>query len=97
VKRILFLFLILIALSGCKTIEYVEVPVVVKPNLEPPPQREILDPIQENEDLYQFMLRRINYFSELVNEWESWGISVYESVDVPVPEGLLLPEKDGEK
>lgn len=88
-KKVLILFLVSFLFSGCCTTEYIEVPVQIIPEFEPVPERTELSPIEEGETLNQFLLRRVNYYSALVKEWESWGISVYESVDLPLPESLL--------
>jgi len=93
-KKILFLFLI-IMISSCCTPKYIEVPVEIKPEFEPVPEREILEQRGPDEELVKFLTKRINYFSELVKLWESWGISVYESVDLPLPESLQLLEDLG--
>ena len=88
-KKILILLLMAIIISSCCTTEYVEVPVEIKPEFEPVPERELLKGRQDDESVSQFLLGRVNYFKSLVELWESWGVSVYESVDEPLPESLL--------
>ena len=84
------MILTIISVSSCKTIEYIEVPVIIEVNFDPPPERTVLEERAPNETLHKFFLNRVNYYSALVKEWESWGILVYESVDQPLPESLLL-------
>lgn len=88
-KKILFLFLIVL-LSGCVTVKYIEVPVPIEVELDESqlPVREVLTPKEEDESMSQFLLRRVVYYSELVEIWESWGIYVYEVLDLPIPESL---------
>lgn len=87
-KKILFLFLLAIIISSCSSIEYIEVPIEIKPEFEPVPEREILTDREPDESLLRFLARRVAYYSDLVKLWESWGISAHESVDLPVPESL---------
>lgn len=89
-KVILFLFLITI-LSGCKTIEYIEVPVPIEVEIkEISPERTELTQREDNETVTHFLLSRIAYYSDLVKEWESWGIYIYETLDKPLPDSLQL-------
>jgi len=30
------------------------------------------------------------YYEQIVSEWESWGISVYETLEIPLPDSLQL-------
>lgn len=86
-------------ISGCCTREYIEVPVIIKPSFDSVPERTLLEGRTPEQTLSQFLLSRVNYYRSLVEEWESWGISVYESVDEPVPESLLsikIPEESTE-
>jgi len=94
-KSKLFLLLwILLTTLGCKTIEYVDVPVnvyvEVDPEWEEPPVRAILGPKDEDMPMSTHLMNRIVYYSELVELWESWGIQAYESIDHPLPESLEL-------
>ncbi len=87
-KKILILFLILLV-SGCATIKYVEVPIPIEVDLnEEPPTREIAPKKEDSESVAKFLLRRVQYYSDLVKEWESWGIYIYDTLDKPVPESL---------
>ena len=89
----LLLWMLLITL-GCKTIEYVEVPVTVYVEIDPEwddvPTRGILEPKDGDISMSTHLMNRIVYYSELVELWESWGIQAYESIDQPLPESLKL-------
>jgi hypothetical protein len=97
-KKILFLFLITIVVSSCCTTEYIEVPMEIHLEEERIPAREMLSPIEEDETVKQFLLRRVAYYSELAKAWESWAIYVYEVLDIPLPDSLqsVLTKNDGE-
>ena len=74
---------VVIILGSClTTIEYV----TVKPDYSSPPVR--IDPgIPETvQDLADIIL----YYEEILSEWESWGISVYETLEIPLPAHLQL-------
>ena len=70
-----------IILGSClTTTEYI----TVKPELSIPPIRiepEIPETVQ---DLGEIIL----YYEEILSEWESWGISVYETLEIPLPNSL---------
>jgi len=89
-KRFLILpcLLIAITLSGCCSTKYIDVPIEIKPEFESVPERELLKSKAESESIAQFLLGRIEYYSNLSELWESWAISVYESIDVILPESL---------
>lgn len=97
-KKILFLFLAII-LSGCCTTKYIEVPVPIKVELDENqlPLREELLPKDPEDTLEQHLLKRVSYYSSLVKEWESWGIYVYETLDIPLPDSLQSVKISEEK
>ena len=70
---VLFLILLTLTITGCKTIEY------IYPDYELPvePQREIL---QQPETLQDLALI-INYYDSLVSKWEQWAVSVKDIID----------------
>ncbi len=70
---VLFLLLLTLTITGCKTVEY------IYPDYELPvePQREIL---QQPETLQDLALI-INYYDSLVSKWEQWAISVKDIID----------------
>jgi len=78
---------------GCKTIEYVDrpvyIPVEVEIELEEPPVRTEMEPREEGVSISKHLLNSVAYYSDLVKVWESWGIHVYEAVDLPLPESLM--------
>ena len=79
-NKLLFI-LLFILLGGClTTTEYV----TVKPEYSFPPVREQLDEPETVEDLANMIV----YYEEILSEWESWGISVYETLEIPLPESL---------
>lgn len=82
-KKIIILLIVLI-LAGCVTTEYVS----VKPEYSLPPVREQLEEPKTVEDLALIIV----YYEELLSEWESWGISVYETLELPLPNSLQLEE-----
>ena len=92
--KILWLLLMLITILSCKT---VETTLVIKPEIMPPPVRTISRPREEGENLNHYMLYRASYYSDLVKQWENWGILVYESVDLSLPESLESVKKAQEK
>lgn len=80
-KKII-IFLSILLLFGCKTIEYVYID--VKPDYADPPIRlEMSDPKTVDD-----LLKIIVYYEEVLSNWESWGISVYETLEIPLPDGL---------
>lgn len=89
-KRILFLLLLTFMIIGCTTTEYVRVPVKIDVNFEPVPERDKAPERRPMQILENYLSKLVLYYSSLVKEWESWGISVFESVDNPLPESLLL-------
>jgi hypothetical protein len=88
-RLFLILWMITIILS-CKTIEHVEVPVYVDKviELDNPPRRSYLEPRRDEESLNEILVRRNIYYSDLVKQWESWGISVYETLGQDIPDSL---------
>ena len=98
--KLVCLLWMLIIILGCKTIEYVEVPVMVyvevDPELDPPPVRNELLPREEGTSLSQHLMIRALYYQDLVKQWESWGIQVYEAVDLPLPLSLQSAKKQME-
>ena len=75
------MFLSAIIFASClTTVEYV----TVKPDFDIPPVR--IDPgIPETvQDLGGIIV----YYEELLSNWESWGISVYDTLDIPLPNSL---------
>jgi len=70
---VLFLLLLMLTITGCKTIEY------IYPDYELPvePARELL---QQPETLQDLALI-INYYDSLVLKWEQWAISVKDIID----------------
>jgi len=88
-KLFLILWIITIILS-CKTIEYVEKPIYIEKEiqLDNPPKRGYLEPRRDEESLNEILIRRNVYYSDLVKQWESWGISVYDTLGQDIPESL---------
>lgn len=89
---LLLVILSTLIILSCKTIEYVEVPVLIKPEIRNPPLREELSQPETIQDLGNIIL----YYEIKVQEWESWGISVYESMDIPLPESLKKAKQETE-
>ncbi len=87
----------LIGITGCRTIEYVEIPVIIEYDLENPPEREIIPPIKEGQTLNQYLLEIVHRYDILVDSWGSWGILVYETLDIPLPESLKYLKQEMEK
>ena len=75
------IFLSAMLCVSCRTItEYI----TVKPEYADPPAR--TDPgIPET---VQDLADTILYYEEILSEWESWGISVYEALEIPLPDSL---------
>lgn len=84
-KKII-IFLIVLILAGCVTTEYVYVD--VKPDYADPPIRLDMEEPETVEDLANIIV----YYEEILTEWESWGISVYEVLEIPLPDSLQLGE-----
>lgn len=94
--KLFCLLWMLVTTLSCKTIEYVDRPVTVDVELTDPPIREELLPREDGESLSKLLLRRVEYYSDLVAQWENWGILVYEAIDEPLPESLELAKKQME-
>lgn len=73
---------------GCITTEYV----TVKPDYSLPPVREQLEKPETVNDLAEIIV----YYEEILSKWESWGISVYETLEIPLPDSLQLIKDIGE-
>lgn len=86
--KLCLIVLMLLTIASCKTIEYIEVPIEIKPEVEDPPEREELLPRDKDVELSNHLFNRMTYYSELVEEWESWAVGVYESLDLELPESL---------
>ena len=84
-KKII-IFLIVLILAGCTTTEYVYVD--LKPDYADPPIRLDMEEPETVEDLANIIV----YYEEILTEWESWGISVYEVLEIPLPDSLQLGE-----
>ena len=75
------IFLNVIILVSClTTTEYV----TVKPDYADPPVR--IDP--GTPQTIQEIGLILVYYEELLSDWESWGISVYETLEIPLPDSL---------
>jgi len=82
-KKIIIVLTVLI-LAGCVTTEYIYVD--VKPDYANPPIRLEM----EEPETVQNLAEIIVYYEELLSAWESWGISVYEVLEIPLPDELQL-------
>lgn len=85
----LLLILSVLTIVNCKTIEYVEI--VPEYEFDNPPVRSELEEPETVKDLANIII----YYENLVSEWESWGISVYDTLEYPLPESLIQ-ENDNE-
>lgn len=70
-----------IILGSClTTTEYI----TVKPDYALPPVRVQLEEPETVNDLAEMIV----YYEELLSEWESWAISVYDTLEIPLPAHL---------
>ncbi len=70
----------IIFVSCLSTVEYV----TVKPDFDVPPVRIDQDVPETVQDLGDIIV----YYEEILSEWESWGISVYDTLEIPLPDSL---------
>lgn len=77
-----------VTITACQTVEYI----TVKPEYSLPPVREQLEEPETVEDLANMII----YYEEILSEWESWGISVYETLEIPLPDNLQWIKDIGE-
>ncbi len=93
-KKIYWLPLAILLLSttaACKTTEYIEVPVEYsQEDFAAIPVRITQEQPKTVKDLGNMII----YYEDMVQEWESFGISVYETLEIPLPENLKAIKDD---
>lgn len=74
------ILLSVIILGSCLTTEYI----TVKPDYSSPPVRKQTEKPETVNDMAEMIV----YYEEILSEWESWGISVYETLEILLPDSL---------
>lgn len=70
----LFSLLLIVTITGCKTIEND----CSKIRVPETPEREIIPSFENNVELYAYV---ISYYETLVEKWEEWGRDVNKIID----------------
>jgi hypothetical protein len=70
---------------GCRTTEYIEIPVQYEQeDFNSVPEKIEQEKPESVKDLGDMII----YYEDLLQEWESWGISIYETLEIKLPDSL---------